>query len=148
MLGKKNVQSPPAAAPAYAHSTWGIQRVVLPCGMQMCGNEGLFVLFSLPLKHWGRSWMPLPWCSLWISATAASMADLQNEWFSQAASSTSYSSSRLPSSSACLPSSFTTSKNWQNPTTTQKQSPTTTNNTSVESIWHAQQKNRAASEKP
>lgn len=76
--------------------------------VQMCSEEGLFVLFCLPSKHWGRSWMPLPWCSLWISATAASMADLQNEWFSQAASSTSYSSSRLPSS-------FTTSKNWQNP---------------------------------
>lgn len=91
--------------------------------VQMCSKEGLFVLFCLPLKHWGRSWMPLPWCSLWISATAASMADLQNEWFSQAASSTSYPSSRLPSSSsACLPSSFTISKNWQkpNPTTTNK----------------------------
>lgn len=37
MLGKKNLQPPPPpAAPAYAHSTWGIQRVVLPCGMQMC----------------------------------------------------------------------------------------------------------------
>ncbi len=85
--------------------------------VQMCSKEGLFVSFCLPLKHWGRSWMPLPWCSLWISATAASTADLQNEWFSQAASSTSYSSSRLPSSSsACLPSSFTISKNWQKPT--------------------------------
>lgn len=36
MLGKKNLQPPPPAAPAYAHSTWGIQRAVLPCDMQMC----------------------------------------------------------------------------------------------------------------